>query len=501
MDTADAVQVGAALKIQAHSRSKATRSMLTSMRIAGKVAHATRKLRGVGEAQSAAQEAVAADVAGNVDLAVAKYRTSLADIRDNLAIVRLLPQQQHREVCAAHAATANAFSGIMALCGGRRGVKSCALALTAPMPVRFLPGMCHGHRRSTRKSCSASYRYAAPPAGRCHAGPSSGLIPGPLRPTNTAAVSLCRCAAQAYKKRIDELLRKKMGTPAAASRVAPTAAPPIRPPAAAPKPRKSATKPPAPAKAKRRSPRKPPRRPKAVPPPPESPAESVRRQVPVPVPPPVPPVPPAKPPEIEAFDFFDRDGDGYISIEELYRGLVLLNVDGLARVTWADVEAMMRGADANGDGALHFAEFLRMARLGALRAATEDLNQRQAASLEAISAGQHYAVRLPATWADPQLQMHLAEVRGSEKARSAAATSSRRTMARAGATSRGRECSLCAGRTCCCYCGLGEEVGRVLSTVWLQMRSSSLRAQQCLPERPDVASGSSRARATGSYRG
>jgi len=65
-----------------------------------------------------------------------------------------------------------------------------------------------------------------------------------------------------------------------------------------------------------------------------------------------------KPPEdyIDAFKFFDKDGDGFISRTELRH--IMNTVD--ANLAEADIEEMIREADSNGDGKIDFDEFIKM---------------------------------------------------------------------------------------------------------------------------------------------
>jgi hypothetical protein len=133
---------------------------------------------------------------------------------------------------------------------------------------------------------------------------------------------------QAYQKRIDELLRKRAAsTPQVPA--PPTAAPAKKRGASG---KKKGGKPPSTKAARRRMQQQ--QQPQQQQPPP--PPFAVRRE---PLTPPRPPVPPRKPPELEAFELFDLDRDGYIDHAELYRGLVLLE-QGLGDVTWPQVEAM-----------------------------------------------------------------------------------------------------------------------------------------------------------------
>jgi calmodulin len=56
----------------------------------------------------------------------------------------------------------------------------------------------------------------------------------------------------------------------------------------------------------------------------------------------------------EAFDAFDRDGDGLVSIEELLH--VMENVG--EKMTHEEAEASLRRADLDGDGRLSYGEFI-----------------------------------------------------------------------------------------------------------------------------------------------
>ena len=158
-----------------------------------------------------------------------------------------------------------------------------------------------------------------------------------------------------YKRRIEELLRKwrrmHPGLPDDANPwnlVWPT------PPRPAPPPTTAATPPPPPQQ-----------QPASSPPPPPPPA--------------VTPPPPLSEPRgremaqregdaaddgayWEAFALFDGDGDGYISLEELNGALAGLG----CAVGWEEVTQIMRRADADGDGALSYNEFVRMVELGSL---------------------------------------------------------------------------------------------------------------------------------------
>ncbi|XP_023236518.1 calmodulin-like isoform X3 [Centruroides sculpturatus] len=59
---------------------------------------------------------------------------------------------------------------------------------------------------------------------------------------------------------------------------------------------------------------------------------------------------------IEAFRVFDKDGDGYIHIEELRDAMMNLG----EKLTAEETEEMIREADINNDGLINYAEFVRM---------------------------------------------------------------------------------------------------------------------------------------------
>lgn len=65
-----------------------------------------------------------------------------------------------------------------------------------------------------------------------------------------------------------------------------------------------------------------------------------------------------KPPEdyIDAFNFFDKDGDGFISRSELRN--IMNTVD--SKLAESDIEDMIKEADINGDGKIDFDEFIKM---------------------------------------------------------------------------------------------------------------------------------------------
>ena len=58
----------------------------------------------------------------------------------------------------------------------------------------------------------------------------------------------------------------------------------------------------------------------------------------------------------EAFSFFDKDGDGYISAAELRNARTNLG----EKVTDEEVDEMIREADIDGDGKVSYEEFLKM---------------------------------------------------------------------------------------------------------------------------------------------
>lgn len=58
----------------------------------------------------------------------------------------------------------------------------------------------------------------------------------------------------------------------------------------------------------------------------------------------------------EVFAVFDKDGDGYISVDELKQALNNLG----ERLTNEELKAMMEAADEDGDGRINFAEFNSM---------------------------------------------------------------------------------------------------------------------------------------------
>ncbi|KAJ1266259.1 hypothetical protein BS78_08G137400 [Paspalum vaginatum] len=78
----------------------------------------------------------------------------------------------------------------------------------------------------------------------------------------------------------------------------------------------------------------------------------------------------------EAFAFFDKDGDGCITAEEL--ATVMGSLQG-QRPSAEELREMIRDADADGDGAIDFAEFLGlMARKAAAAGGGADEELREA---------------------------------------------------------------------------------------------------------------------------
>ncbi|HEY9834476.1 MAG TPA: EF-hand domain-containing protein [Stenomitos sp.] len=59
---------------------------------------------------------------------------------------------------------------------------------------------------------------------------------------------------------------------------------------------------------------------------------------------------------LERFKFFDVDGSGTISLEELR--VCIRNIDYL--ITYAEIEAMLKKADSSGDGQISDEEFDRL---------------------------------------------------------------------------------------------------------------------------------------------
>ncbi|XP_043235431.1 calcium-binding protein E63-1-like isoform X1 [Amphibalanus amphitrite] len=57
-----------------------------------------------------------------------------------------------------------------------------------------------------------------------------------------------------------------------------------------------------------------------------------------------------------AFRLFDRDGNGYITLDELRRAMDLIE----ERMTEAELNALIQMADADKDGRINYEEFLRM---------------------------------------------------------------------------------------------------------------------------------------------
>lgn len=70
----------------------------------------------------------------------------------------------------------------------------------------------------------------------------------------------------------------------------------------------------------------------------------------------------------EAFNVFDRNGDGYISVDELRSVLASL---GLKQGrTFEDCKKMIMKVDVDGDGRVNFSEFREMMKGGGLSALT-----------------------------------------------------------------------------------------------------------------------------------
>ena len=61
---------------------------------------------------------------------------------------------------------------------------------------------------------------------------------------------------------------------------------------------------------------------------------------------------------VDAFKFFDRDGDGKISPKEMQLALRSLTSDGSTSIALKDIKKFMKRADSNGDGSLDYAEFV-----------------------------------------------------------------------------------------------------------------------------------------------
>jgi calmodulin len=58
----------------------------------------------------------------------------------------------------------------------------------------------------------------------------------------------------------------------------------------------------------------------------------------------------------QAFKVFDKDGNGYITSEEL--ALVMANLG--EKLSKAELTEMMKEADTNGDGKIDYAEFVKV---------------------------------------------------------------------------------------------------------------------------------------------
>ena len=60
----------------------------------------------------------------------------------------------------------------------------------------------------------------------------------------------------------------------------------------------------------------------------------------------------------QAFKVFDKDGNGFITSEEL--GAVMANLG--ERLTAGELKEMMKEADTNGDGKIDYEEFVKVRR-------------------------------------------------------------------------------------------------------------------------------------------
>ncbi|KAI8379350.1 calmodulin-like protein [Radiomyces spectabilis] len=63
---------------------------------------------------------------------------------------------------------------------------------------------------------------------------------------------------------------------------------------------------------------------------------------------------------LEAFELFDKDGDGYISADELHQAMTTILGD---YVLPKEIDQMMAEADIDGDGKISCEEFMRMLTL------------------------------------------------------------------------------------------------------------------------------------------
>ena len=59
----------------------------------------------------------------------------------------------------------------------------------------------------------------------------------------------------------------------------------------------------------------------------------------------------------KAFSVFDKDGNGFISADELINAMNNLSGD---KLTEEEAEAMIREADVDGDGQVDYEEFVKM---------------------------------------------------------------------------------------------------------------------------------------------
>ena len=64
---------------------------------------------------------------------------------------------------------------------------------------------------------------------------------------------------------------------------------------------------------------------------------------------------------VRAFEFFDKNGDGFINAEEIEEGLKSSN----QAIRKEEVDEVMAQVDKNGDGYVNYAEFCALMRGGA----------------------------------------------------------------------------------------------------------------------------------------
>jgi len=77
----------------------------------------------------------------------------------------------------------------------------------------------------------------------------------------------------------------------------------------------------------------------------------------------------------QAFKVFDKDGNGFITGDEL--GLVMKNLG--EKLTSEEVKEMMREADTNGDGKIDYEEFVKVHRSTLVQRQAVDLRKKFAA--------------------------------------------------------------------------------------------------------------------------